>query len=256
MKILLYNIDHGGKVGKNLKARWPKLIKTIKSIDADIVIILEAWGWSQNKEMKDFAKKSSFKYFSLSKSNTKHHIGLISNIKPKKIIKYKKDFWHSVLQANFEDFTIFGIHLNHNTESKRLLEAKRIIDFANKSNNPIILGDFNSLSPQDNYNNKRLLAQLNKKNIIKFGKEKLEKRVIKKFLDAGLIDIYKKQHSDKTIHYSVPTKICTDIDHLTKLRLDYAFVGKSIAKSVKKTSLIKNKLTNYSSDHFPLILEI
>ena len=85
MKILLYNIDHGGKKNNNLKTRWSKLTKVIKKINPDIVIILEAWGWRKNYELKEFSQKCNFKYHYLSKSNTKHNIGLISNIKPKKV---------------------------------------------------------------------------------------------------------------------------------------------------------------------------
>ncbi len=259
MKIMLYNIDHGGREGRDLRARWFKLLKVIKKVNPDIIIILEAWGWRQTKELRDFSQQAGFKYYSLSQSNTKHHLAVMSKIKPEKINKYQSGFHHSVLAVKFKDpisFTILGIHLSPKTESIRLREIKNIIKLAQQHQPVIMLGDFNSLSPQDNYDNKRLLAIFQKNKIFKFGRDKLETRVIREILAAGLIDITKKYYSGKTIQYSVPTKICTDSEHLTKLRLDYAFISRSLVPLVKKSSFIKSQLTHHSSDHFPLVLEI
>ncbi|OGY45531.1 MAG: hypothetical protein A2729_01960 [Candidatus Buchananbacteria bacterium RIFCSPHIGHO2_01_FULL_39_14] len=256
MRILLYNIDHGGKDGNNLFGRWPKLIQIFKDLRPDMAVILEAWNWRATFELKSFAKKTNFKYYFLSPSNTKHHLGLLTNIQPKKIIKYKNNFHHSVLRADFKNFTIFGIHLNSKNETKRIIEAKKIIGLTKKTKSPIVLGDFNSLSPQDDYNDKELFIELKRKKIDKFGKEKLEKKVIKKFITAGLIDAFKAFHPEKKIYYSVPTKNCRDINHLTKLRLDYAFVDQTIIDQVNKIKIIKNQTTDWASDHYPLILEL
>src|SRR3989344_2206011 len=179
MKIMLYNLDHGGRKGNNLYARWPALIKTIKSINPDIAVLLECWDWEEKKQFKKFAEKLGYPYYYFSSSNTKHHIGLVAKIKPAKIKKYRKNFHHSVLPAHFDqplDFNIFGVHLSPKTEAARLEEANRII--------------------------------------------KLEKRAIAKILKAGLIDIYKIQHQDKKLHYSVPSQYCQDCDHAAKMRLD------------------------------------
>jgi len=256
---MLYNLDHGGRKGNNLYARWPALIKTIKSINPDIAVLLECWDWEEKKQFKKFAEKLGYPYYYFSSSNTKHHIGLVAKIKPAKIKKYRKNFHHSVLQAHFDqplDFNIFGVHLSPKTEAARLEEAKRIIKLAESNQPAIVIGDFNSLSPLDGYNEKKLIGQFQKNNISKFGKNKLEKRAIAKILKAGLIDIYKIQHQDKKLHYSVPSQYCQDCDHAAKMRLDYAFIDKSLIKIVTASKIIKNRLTDKSSDHYPLVLEL
>lgn len=256
---MLYNLDHGGREGNNLYARWPALIKTIKSINPDIAVLLECWNWKEKKQFKKFVKKLSYPYYYFSPSNTKHHIGLIAKIKPAKIKKYRENFHHSVLQAHFNqplDFNILGIHLSPTTENIRLKEAGRIIKLAKTNRPAIIIGDFNSLSPLDGYNERKLIGQFQKNNISKFGKNKLEKRVIAKMLKSGLIDIYKAQHQGKKLYYSVPSQCCQDRDHAAKMRLDYAFIDKSLIKTVTASKIIKNRLTNKSSDHYPLLLEL
>ncbi|MDD2807308.1 MAG: endonuclease/exonuclease/phosphatase family protein [Patescibacteria group bacterium] len=256
MRILLYNIDHGGRTKNNPRGRWPKITRVIKEINPDVAIILEAWSWQQ-QDLADFAKKTSFKYKFLAKSNTKHNLALLSKTKPKKISSTNKGFHHSVIEANFENkLEIFGVHLSPKKETIRIDEAEKIINQIGHQKRAIILGDFNSLSPQDNYNDKKLLKKFQEKNITKFGSQSIEKKVIKKILKSGLIDITKKFHHGATVYYSVPTDICTDVDHATKLRLDYAFVTPELAKQIKDAKIIKNKLTNHSSDHFPLIVEI
>lgn len=256
MKILLYNIDHGGRTKTNPRGRWPKIKRVIKEINPDVAILLEAWGWEQS-DLSDFAKSNSFKYCFLSKSNTKHNLALLSKIKSQKITSTNHGVHHSIIESKFPGgLEIFGVHLSPKQESIRLGEAEKIIGKMKRKKLAIVLGDFNSLSPQDNYNDQKLLKKFQEKNIIKFGSKKIEKRVIKKMLRSGLIDITKKFHSGKSVYYSVPTAICTDVDHATKLRLDYAFVTPALAEKITRAEVIKNKLTNSASDHFPLVIEI
>jgi exodeoxyribonuclease-3 len=259
MKIMLYNLDHGGKEGDNLCARWPALIATIKNVNPDIGVLLECWSWEAEKEFKKFAAKLGYPYYYLSVSNTKHHLGLISRIKPKKIKMHKKNFHHSVLQAQFAapfDFTIFGIHLSPKAEDIRLQEAKRLIKLAQNASPAIITGDFNSLSPADCYNEKKLITQFKKQNIIKFGNGKLEKRVIGTMLRSGLVDIYKSHHRGQKLHYSVPSRCNKDQEHATKMRLDYAFVSKTLAPRITASRIVKNQYSDRSSDHYPLLLNL
>ena len=257
---MLYNIDHGGRDNTSIKGRWNKLSKVIKKNNPDILFILEAWTWTR-KELNEFAKKNSFQYSFMSKSNTKHNLALLSNLKPKKINFNKQGFHHSIIHAVFDinkklkNLHIFQIHLSPIAEDIRIKEAKKILQKVKKLDNYIIIGDFNSLSPEDKYNERLLIKQLQKEGIKKFGERKLEKKVISKFLSNRAIDLHKKFINDNKIYYSVPTKMCTDKDHFAKIRLDYAFTSENIFQQVKNIKIIKNKLTNHASDHYPLIIE-
>ncbi len=259
MKILSYNIDHGGLEGKNKKYRWPKIIHAVKQENPDILVILEAWGWRKNKELKTFAKKTGYKYFFISKSNTLHNIALLSRIAPKKVIFYKKGFHHSLVWAYFNhknhQFALLGVHLSPVNEKIRFREGKKIIHVAKKYPNSVIIGDFNSLSPNDQYNKIKLIRLFRKNNIIKFGNKRIETRVMKKFFQSGFVDAV-KLFSKKGIPYTVPTKKPTDEKHIARLRFDYALVSKPLISSMSGTKEIKNQYTDTASDHYPILLEI
>lgn len=260
MKILSYNIDHGGREGKNTKYRWPKLLSLIRQASPDIVIILEAWGWRKDMELAMFAKKLGYKYYFLSKSNTPHNIALLSHIAPKKVIFHKKGFHHSLLEAryrikNFPPFTLLGVHLNPHNEEIRYKEIEGLINIFKKNKYAVALGDFNSLSPEDAYNKKKLRAFFKKNKITKFGVNIIETKVIKRLLHSGFIDSIKIFYKNK-LQYTVPTKMPTKVKKLLPLRYDYAFTSKNLIPRIHSAKIVKNKYTYFTSDHYPIILEI
>jgi exodeoxyribonuclease-3 len=120
------------------------------------------------------------------------------------------------------------------------------------------MGDLNSLSSLDNYDEKELLKEMKKLNTHKFtsrfGESHLRKEVISKIQEFGLVDAL-KLFSDK-FEYSVPTTFNKDVDHITKLRLDYIFVTNDLKKFVKDIQIIRNDETDRLSDHFPILIEI
>src|SRR3989344_7484939 len=259
MKILSYNIDHGGREKNNLRGRWPIIIRVVKKSRPDIVIILEAWGWRKNRELKVFAKKTGYKYFFISQSNTKHNIAFLSNLRPKRILAHNRCFHHSCIQFELKsknyEFTLLGIHLSPINEKIRLRETKKVIRFAKKYPNSLIIGDFNSLAPNDQYNKIKLIRLFRKNNITKFGNKRIETRVMKKFFQSGYVDAV-KLFSKKGIQHTVPTKKPTGEKHIARLRFDYALVSKPLISSIRVAKELKNQYTDTESDHYPILLEI
>ena len=115
------------------------------------------------------------------------------------------------------------------------------------------MGDFNSLSPLDKYDDAKILASMKQVGIGKFGRGKLRKEVIQKVMDAGFIDTIKE--FSKTFEYSVPTMYCKDKNHFADLRLDYLFITRPLVDSLKNARIIRTEETNQLSDHFPLLAE-
>jgi len=231
----------------------------INDINADIVVLLEAWTWQADDHLAKFSQITNYPYRFLSPSNTKHCLGLLSKIKPNRTDSLNQNMHHSILKAEFpfenQNFTIIGIHLSPGAENQRLAEIKKIITLAKQENNPIVIGDFNSLSPEDEYDEKELLAILKQKKITKFGDTPLKWTVITAMLNAGFIDIGKK-YAQLPIEYSVPTESNTDIDHFTKIRLDYAFTTREFEKQIVDTKILRDEITEQASDHFPLLLTL
>ena len=240
------------------RGRWSQIINFLNTIAPDIIILLEAWNWDDG-DLREFGEQTGLSYYFLNRSNTQHHLALLSRVQPTKIESIREGFHHSVLRARFEcigepPLELFGLHLNPVDEDSRLLEAREILGLT-ADRDALLVGDFNSLATADEYNETNLLNLLREQGIKKFGTDKLQKKVIEEFLKAGYIDIIKKFHP-YGLEYSVPTAVCTDVNHATRLRLDYALATPAMAALVKNASIIRNELTDAASDHFPLLLDI
>ncbi len=116
------------------------------------------------------------------------------------------------------------------------------------------MGDLNSLSSKDCYDEKQLLEEMKSLGIKKFGVEKIRFDTIKEIEKIGFIDSL-KLFTDK-FEYSVPTKYNKDFAHFTKLRLDYMFVTKSFKGNIMNTKILREEETNKISDHFPVLINI
>jgi endonuclease/exonuclease/phosphatase family metal-dependent hydrolase len=251
LRICHYNIFSGGE--KRIK----NILDVIKEINPDICGILEAVGWRENiQKYKKLFKKNGYSFLYFSKSNTKYDIAVISKIKLK-ISKIKSGIWHSVIKIDLEEKNfpnVFYVHLDPRSEEERLKEFQIILKKLERSKTNIIMGDFNSLSPNDNYNKKVLLKKLKQNKVKKFGVKKIKFDVIKKIEKSGFVDIFKYLH--KKFEPSTPTKFNTDINHKEKVRIDYAFIDKKHINKIKNCKVHKSKKTETASDHYPLYLDI
>lgn len=128
----------------------------------------------------------------------------------------------------------------------------------NKDKNYILLGDFNALSSIDKYSSKRLVAEfmalgLNKKDAEKETKDRLKCLMLKKVISCKLIDTYRVKH--KEYSGTLPTDKYTLFKGETgTIRIDYIFCSKNF--KVLDSGIIKNKLTEMASDHYPIWVEL
>ncbi len=139
------------------------------------------------------------------------------------------------------------------TSKKQAAFIKNILK--DKKENYVLSGDFNSLSPKDNYKEENLINAWSKfeKNAKKLIKEMLKRDAIKYVLSKGLVDTYKKKN--KKFDFTIPTDFLSK-DKGSGIRIDYIFCSKDF--KVLESGIIKNKLTEKASDHYPIyaILEL
>ena len=185
-------------------------------------------------------------------------MGIFSN---KKVLGSKiltEGMWHGAILAKFkegnEEIELVLTHLSPENEDFRLKEIELIKNNLDTNKKIILMGDLNSLSHQDDYNQTELLMKMKRLSIKKFGTEKIRFDAIKKIQNIGFIDSL-KLFTNK-FEYSVPTKYNKDFSHFTKLRLDYIFVTNALKKDVVNTQILRDKETNNTSDHFPVLIEI
>lgn len=253
-KITSYNIYKGGKNG------FEQLAQSVCDIQADCIGLLEAnsWGEDNEKLLNKFSQLTRYPFFNFAKANTKYDIACLSKIPPINFVAIKNDFWHVVLINIFKtievgEVAVVFVHLNPNAESDRILEIENLLTILKQYPHAIILGDFNSLSPHDLYNQNELLQTLKTKHITKFGSEHLLFDTLTTLESAGYIDCGANQNN---FEYTVPTPANVDPAHAIPLRIDYAFVSSNLSSFVKNISIKKGDIFNNASDHFPLVLEM
>ena len=253
-KVIYLNIFEGCKD----TCRFARIVKFVKKNKPNVLCLSELNDWEKNNssKLKKFMKTINMNnvIFGISKKN--FHIAIFTNLN---IIKKKlihKNFDTGMIKGTFKinnkQFSIILTHLSPKTEDVRLKEIDIILK--NISKEPtILLGDLNSLSPDDIYDEKALIQKLHKISSEKFGIYNLRKNVISRILKYGLVDTVKTY--SKKFEYSVPTAINTDKFHLSKLRLDYIFMTNNLLYNLINSKIIRNKFTNTLSDHFPIIAE-
>lgn len=253
IKIAHYNIYNGGT------KRLSKISKVIEEINPDICGLLECVGWENNIERyTKYFKSKGYNFFYLAKANSKYNISIISKIKIK-TTSVKSGVRHVIAKAEITEpecspLHIFFLHLSPKSEEERLKEILILLKQIKTLDRVIIMGDFNSLSKKDKYNEKLLLEKLKKNGVTKFGKEYLKFDVINKIEGNNFIDAFRYKKNKFT--YSAPSKYNTDINHSEKIRIDYAFIKQEIAGKVKACKIFKSKTTELASDHYPLYIEI
>lgn len=248
-----YNIFCGGN------GNLDNIFKIIEKMNLDICGILEAVDWEKKENIiKKYAKDSGFSIYKLAKANSKYNIAILSKIKIK-INIIKKEIRHVVLKATIEEgpflgLSIFFVHLSPVSEKDRLLEVKKIFKKIKNNTNNIIMGDFNSLSKNDPYKETELIKKLRENKITKYGIKKINFEVINEIEKFGLVDASK--YLNIPFINTVPTQSNSDINHKINLRIDYVFMSSHYVQKINNMDVIKNKDTEKSSDHYPLLIEL
>jgi exodeoxyribonuclease III len=256
MKVLFLNCYNGCLDPK----RYERLTQFIKRQKPDILGMAELNDWDNKKaqRLEDFLKKTGFLYYTFCKSKSGFNLGIFSKFPIKSEIVLQKGFRTgaviSEIQTPHTTLNVCLTHLHYKNELLRLKEIKLLLPLIINKNNLIFMGDFNSLSPTDAYNNKEILKQIQKQHISKFGTEKLHTSVISYIIKNNLIDTIKL--FSKGVQYTVPTLLNNDADHFMRLRVDYIFVSNNLSSKLKKAKTIRNKITNLISDHFPISITL
>lgn len=252
LRVASYNILHGGE------KRLNKIFKVIEEIDPDICSLQELVGSSERiRLIKNKASRLNY-YFYIAFANSKYNIAVLSK-HPLKVKTIKKGFRHVAVNARvksglFSELEFYFVHLSPVSEDLRIAEIERFKKQVGLSKKTILMGDFNSLSWRDPYNKDRLLKTFQKFGIKKYGIERLRFDVIKKIESMGFVDgaYYLKSKFKPT----TPTISNKDINHIAKIRIDYAFFSKDISNLVNKYKVVKSGVVEAASDHYPIIIEL
>jgi len=254
MKLMTYNILNGGE------DRLELIIKVISNERPDFLVINEANGFNKNgnQKLNAFAKQIGLLYSNLSLSGEyEYHTAIFSKYPFMRTEKLKSMRNAGILvdiKTELGNLSVTGVHLTPYPEYLRLRELDSVSDQQEQYEDRILMGDLNSLSATDNYNQK-IIRDFNDYQSEKFTKNgRLCFDVINRIASLGYLDtatIFNKQKIP-----TVPTKINQDKAHSINVRVDYIFVSESLRDKVKSYSVIRNSMTEKASDHYPVIIEM
>lgn len=253
LRLAHYNILKGGE------DRLDDISKAISLLDADICGISEAVGWQDDVLFwEDYGKKIGFDFFNLAKANSKYNIAVFSKY-PIQVTSIIEGIKHvimkiKILDERFSNIQMFLVHLSPVCEDDRLSEISKILKTIAPDDHAIIMGDFNSLSANDPYNRDELLNFFKDNDIKKYGDDHLRFDVISKLELSGMYDLMK--FLKKKWDYTVPTSSNIDVHHSEKLRIDYAFVTKSLVTNCTNYQIAKGDIYERSSDHYPIYFDL
>lgn len=159
MKIASWNIE-GRLSDITLKKRGSdNILKTIKDIDADILVLLEAHSeisFDNLASQKEKLKKMGYSINSVpyeddmaTRSDSiikRSSLILLSKLPIQKFEIIRLANLRNALMATIGGFRIIGLHLDDRLELTRLNQMKDLVSIIGKSNAPtIVMGDFNAM---------------------------------------------------------------------------------------------------------------
>ena len=266
MRLLFHNIKDGAK---GLKKKF-SLIKIVRSEQPDFVCYCEVDQWKKRTACL-FSFFIGLPYFQITSFPERVKNLIIFSRYPIADYQSIKFFpSHGMLLTNIalseeKELTIAVTHLTTKSPEDRERQAKKVLEILSENQktleNPdkslsqtILCGDFNAISPLQKYNDEyRQAVDQAREHVWKqlgtFEEEVNEKTL--SILSHDLVDPFIETY--KTCS-TFPTKMLKDfLDVGYQNKIDYILASPDL--SVTKHEIIKNPLTDFASDHYPVVIE-
>lgn len=234
-------------LGIDSKNHITSVINIIKGEMPDILVLNEA-GWLNNEPhtLEGLSARLSLPYFFFAKSTESvNDVALFSRfqLKNAQLVRGLQNAGIvAVVKTEFGNLSIAGVHLASNTEDTRLTEITSVISQQKNCLYKVILGDLNSISPED------IVEDENLQEIPEPRSEVVEYIGKAGYLDAAVIT-QKQQIS------TVPMTRDNGVEY-HDLRLDYIFLSNSLANQKIDYNVVDNEVSRTCSDHFPIVVRI
>jgi endonuclease/exonuclease/phosphatase family metal-dependent hydrolase len=228
--------------------------ETVKQENPDILVLNEACFAQQNRYGILMNYQELFKYPHHYHAPTNYEWGtsVLSRFPITKVNNYSISKHPFVrlsldLKGRALELNILHPHPTLTEEEKQRFIQSSIRDMGKPC---LLVGDFNALSDEDNYDFDRLLRGFSTfdshaANTVNELKKRLAVKAIR---ERGLKDTFVTAH--KPFDYTVPTDFCSK-NKDSAIRIDYIFCSEDIA--VQDAYVVRNMFTEQASDHHPVV---
>ena len=249
LRLMTYNILDGGA------GREDYILQVLQTVRPDVAVLQEVFhvGFVQ-----DLANALNMEFF-FAEGNSKRHLALLSRrpiVSPQSYRPFPP-IHHAVLEAEIEyspnkRFRLFGVHLvawySVLLELWRQWEIKVIVKRANlRDSQPcVILGDFNTIAPQDKLTVSAMPLYL-RLMILSQG-QRVFRFAIGEMLSAGFTDCFRVLHPDQD-GFTLPPPV-------PNARLDYIFVNNPMKAYLQQCFVVREpSVVQEASDHYPVVAD-
>jgi len=262
MKVMSYNTLFGGfdeTDGRRFQAQ-ATLINTVKP---DILLIQEAKNFNAKGSQLLFQMEAeiNMRGFLAVAPHTGQNTGIFINpdFKPIAFDTDSEHFHHAacILKLKTPDFnkaiTVISAHLCPFGPHVRLREAYYLTNYAVADEYTLVAGDFNSVSPynQDPVGLDALPSHFRARYVTPNGKE-VDRSTLETLYQAGFVDIayLLGKHNETTV--PATNFIGTEF---VPFRSDYIITTQSLSRLATSYHVIKDSISDYASDHYPIVAE-
>lgn len=258
-RIITYNILQGMRLDS--AAGKPVFVNWVKQMDPDVLALQEVTGFTQDS-LEKLAQAYGHPYAVLLIEGEKYPVAITSKHPITHVQKITDNMDRGFIMARILDFNVVCLHFTPFDYRTRRKEADLLLAHIPPGKKWIVMGDFNTVSPQDSahYADGRLIAgyQAYEKRyapIKKLVDGRLDYTVIQKILDRGFTEAVASQKPGfvKTVHPKrFEPKTGTDVSS----RIDFIFVSRDLVKKIKDARVIVDTFTDNYSDHYPVLLDL
>lgn len=236
LKLLSYNIQNGG--GRRLSA----IAEVIRAEQPDIVALQEATSrWNAFRLARKLDMQLTF-----ARANGPFHIAFLSRLPVQSAANHRlpqlaKTLAEITLDLNGSPIQIFATHLAGGADPIHPADEIEVMLGhlqLHAKDQHLLLGDFNSLAPNDPIGDPPAGMQ-----IMQSGVESDARRAIAQIQQADYVDCYRMLHDAPGFTYPADAPW---------LRLDYIFASAPLAARLTHCEVIE---AAHASDHLPLIAE-
>lgn len=253
MRCVFLNVYKGARE----QERFDLLVEFAHRYDPDVLCLSELNEWEEDSRLlREFKRRTGYEQHCFARSRSGYHLGVFSNHGLHEEVVDVERFRTALLKVRVQgeqEFTLLLLHLNSRSEQLRLQEIDVALEHA-EQDDVVLLGDLNSLSPQDEYDEQFLRKRMRETGLYKFGEQEVRTAVIQRILDFGLVDAASLFPSEDG--YTVPTAANEDEAHFQRLRLDYVFLTERLSSQANGFSVLRDDITKRLSDHYPVMVDL